>query len=73
MIYCTIRYISIMYFSVYLPANLLQEKLMKLGLVQNDHITKIDGTNNCNSNLLGAFLWQKSLSVFTGPPFWFSY
>ena len=46
MIYCTIRYISIMtmYFSVYLPANLLQEKLTKLGWVKNDLITKIDGT-----------------------------
>ena len=46
MIYCTIRdkSIMIMYFSVYLPANLLQEKFMKLGWVQNDLVTKIDGT-----------------------------
>ena len=34
----------IMYFSVYLPAKLLQEKLMKLGKVQNDLVTKIDDT-----------------------------
>ena len=75
MTYCTIRYICIMimYFSVYLPANLPQEKLIKLGWVQNDIVTKSMARNNCYTNLLGAFLWQKSLSGFTGPPFWFSY